>query len=427
MRNPENITNINKILEPSLKEQLFGDTMSLDEALNIIEMKKNIQNARAMHPYDIHYTEKSGYFTVVDDITAPSGKRKIRRCSEDSLWQALADWYIDKSNSNMTFKQLAEKWLNWRDTPNHQATFKRLMASWKAYYLNEPLSAKLLDTPVSRVTSLMLREWAESLLKKHYPVDKKKFSRMFSIINQSLEYASDDDIALIPTNTWQKARKKINKDLLASYSIPTDEEQIFTDEQRKQLIAMVHSDLARYKKQSSSCGLQILFLFETGLRIGECCGLKWSDIKDDRLYIRRQADNKGVREWTKTTSGQRDIPLTSGALKILEEVKAFNESHGYHAEWVFQSNHPEYDYRLSYNSADRKLRKLCKRLDTTIKSPHKCRKTCLSTLLDCPDLNSRTVQRFAGHKDISTTLQFYNYERKSKEEQAVIINKALTL
>ena len=413
-------------MELSLKNLLLNDNISIDQVTDIFEMKKNIRNAKSIHPYEIHYTESSGYFTVVDDVTAPSGKRKIRRCSEDSLWQALADWYIDKSNINMTFQQLAEKWLNWRDTPDHQSTVRRLMTSWNVYYLNEPLSKKLLDTPVARITSLMLREWAESLLKKHYPVDKKKFSRMFSIVNQTLEYACDEDIAIIPCNIWTRARKKLNKDLIAKTSTPTDEEQVFTDEQRRQLIKMVHEDLIRYSKQSSSCGLQILFLFETGLRIGECCGLKWSDIKNNRLYIRRQADNNGVREWAKTSSGQRDIPLTSRALKILEEVKAFNEAHGYHAEWIFQSDNPVYDYRLSYNSADRKLRKLCKRLDTPVKSPHKCRKTCISTLLDS-DLNSRTVQRFAGHKEISTTLNFYSFERKSKEEQAVIIDNALSL
>lgn len=417
----------NNFTEVLLKEHLFDDIISVDEALDIIEMKKNIQNAKAMHPYEIHHTEKSGWFTVVDDDTAPTGKRKIRKCSEENLWLALADWYIDKSNCNITFRQLAEKWLNQRDIPNHQATFRRIMASWKAYYLNEPLSQQLLDTPISKITSFMLREWAEQLLKKHYPVDKKKCSRMFSIANQSLEYACDEDVAWIPSNPWQRARKKINKDLLVNRAVPTDEEQVFTDEQRRQLLAMVHEDLIRYKNQSSSSGYQILFLFETGLRIGECCGLKWSDIKDNRLYIRRQADNEGVREWTKTSSGQRDIPLTSGAQQILAEVKAFNETHGYHAEWIFQSDNPKYNYRLSYNAADRKLRKLCQRLDTPAKSPHKCRKTCLSTLLDCSGINSRTVQRFAGHKDINTTLTFYSFERKSKEEQAVIIDKALSL
>lgn len=102
-------------------------------------------------------------------------------------------------------------------------------------------------------------------------------------------------------------------------------------------------------------------------------------------------------------------------------------SHGYGREWIFQSDNPAYDYRLSYNAADRKLRKLCARLKTVSKSPHKLRKTCISTLLDNPDVNDRTVQRFAGHSDISTTYRFYNFERKSKEEQALAIDAALSL
>lgn len=94
---------------------------------------------------------------------------------------------------------------------------------------------------------------------------------------------------------------------------------------------------------------------------------------------------------------------------------------------LFQSDNPDFEYRLGYQAADQKLRKLCKRLHTTAKSPHKIRKTCISTLLDDPNVNDRTVQRFAGHSDISTTYRFYNFERKSKEEQALAIEKALAL
>lgn len=410
----------------NLFQQILHDDTLTDEALNIIKMKINIQKAKEMHPYPIHYSEKSGYFTSVDDNTQPTGKRKIRRKTEESLWEKLAEWYIDKYSLNITFKELVETCLEKRNVQNHESTYKRLMASWNSYYLNEPLSASLLQKPVAKITSLDLREWAELLLKKHFPVDKKKFSRIFSIVNQTLEYASDEDIALIPSNTWQKARKKLNKDLIVEKQTPLDEEQVFTDEERKKIKQMVHDDLKRYK-QSSASGLQVLFLFETGVRIGECCGLKWTDVKDGRLYISRQADNNGVREWTKTVSGKRDIPLTTEAQKILDEVKKFNDMHGYNHEWIFQSDNEKYDYRLSYNSADRKLRKLCKRLGTVIKSPHKCRKTCISTLLDCPTLNDRTVQRFAGHRDISTTIQFYSFERKDKEQQALIIDQALSL
>ena len=407
-----------------------NDIIEMDEMLDkVLEMRKRIQQIKQikeMHPYEIHSTEKSGWFTNVDDASQPTGKRKIRRANEESFWDAMIDWYFTHTEKNITFRQLFDKWINWKTTPTNSSNIKRIMASWKAYYLEEPLSKKLLETPVSKITSLQLREWAESLMKKHEP-DTKKFSRMFSIINQCLEFASDEDIAIVNDNLWQKARKKLNKSLMSQSSTPSDESQVFTDEERRQIKIMVREDLVKYQKQSSSAGLQVLFLFETGLRIGECCGLKWSDVKNNRLYIRRQADNERVKEWTKTTAGYRDIPLTKEAQKILEEVAEYNREHGYTAEWIFQSNNPKYNYRLSYNSADRKLRKLCARLDSEIKSPHKCRKTCISTLLDNPNVNNRTVQRFAGHSDLATTYKFYNFERKSKEEQAEAIDSALAI
>lgn len=431
MRNPLRyfLVNIlkNKFQANSI-EHLFSladsGIIKMDEVLDIINMKKRIQQAKALHPYPIHHTEKSGYFTEVDDVTAPTGKRKIRRCSEESLWDALAAVYLDNTDRNISFKELYEKWLNWKATPTNQENIKRLKKSWNAYYLNEPLSHDLIEKPVARITTLDLRMWAESLMKKHLP-DKKKFSRMFTIVNQCFEFAADEDIAIISENLWQKARKKLNKSLIVSRPIPSDESQVFTDEERRQLKAMVREDLEKYKA-SSSAGLQILFLFETGLRIGECCGLKWTDVKNNRLYIRRQATNEGVKDKTKTASSYRDIPLTREAQKILEEVKAFNEAHGYHAEWIFQSNNPDYDYRLSYNAADRKLRKLCHRIDTELKSCHKLRKTCLSTLLDA-DISARTVQRFAGHSDPSVLYKFYNFERRSKSEQAEAIDQALSI
>lgn len=403
------------------------DIIDMDRTLDILNMKRKIQYAKTVHNHEIHHTEASGWFTYVDDSNSPKGLKKIRRCSEESFWEALADWYDTRCTSDATLEQVFEKWLAWKETPKNKSTIKRIKASWKAYYQGEPLSQELLSKPLAKVTSLELRQWAESLLKKHYPADQKKFSRIFSIANQCFKYAADEDIAIIPENTWTKARDKINKDLIVTNPVATDESQVFTDEERLRLRKMVYEDMERYRKQPTSAGLQILFLFETGLRIGECCGLKWDDIKDNRLYIRRQADNDGVREWTKTTSGYRDIPLTRAARKILEDVAAYNEAHGFTAEWIFQSSNPKYDYRLSYHAAWHKIRKLCLRMDSTIKSPHKCRKTCISALLDSPDINNRTVQRFAGHRELSTTYNYYNFDRKSKDEQAEAIDRALTL
>lgn len=421
---PEQLHILDKSRFPSLA---IDDMMEEDEVSKRLEMKKSVKHAMKQHPYEIYHSEKSGWFTSVDDPTQKSGKRKIRKCSEEKLWLALADWYAKKEVKKTTLAEIYPIWLEYKRTPRNQDNIKRIEFEWGAYYLKEPLSQKILETPLPDITSLMLREWAEALLKKHYPVDKKKFSRLFSIINQCFEYAADEDIAIVSENVWQKARKKINRELIVGNPTPSDEEQVFTDEERRQIKAMVYEDLERYKKQSSTAGLQILFLFETGLRIGECCGLKWSDVKNGRLYIQRQATNEGIKEWTKTSSSRRSIPLTKAALHILQDVQAFNQEHGFTAEWIFQNGKPDYDYRLSYNAADRKLRKLCSRLNTVIKSPHKLRKTCLSILMDCPDINNRTVQRFAGHSDISTTQRYYNFDRKSQEKQAAAIDAALSL
>ncbi len=366
-----------------------------------------------------------GYCVLVFISSYSGGRRKIRKSTEEKLLEALNEWYFEKKN-RMTLRDVYPEWLNTKRTPRSGGNIKRIEASWKAYYLEEPLSEKILDEPLQNLTAKMLREWAEDLLRKDYPVDSKKFSRMFSIINGCFEYASDEDVGILPENTWARARKKIDRGFICSKGTPPDEDEVFTDEEWRQLRKMVYEDLEKYPEQASSAGLEILFILETALRIGECCGLKWTDVRDGRLYIRRQANNEGVREWTKSSSGYRDIPLTEEALRILDDVKKFNEQRGYNGEWIFQSVGDKYDGPLSYNAADRKLRKLCDRMDTSEKSPHKLRKTTISKIIDSGLVNIRTVQHYAGHKDISTTYEYYSYERRSKDEQARAINDALS-
>ncbi len=403
------------------------DIIEMEEVLEDYNMKRRHLQAQRMHKYPIKYTVKSGWFTDVDDFTMPKGKRKIRKSTEEKQPEALAEWYIDQEGRRTSIDFMFHTWLEWKETPTNAANLHRIKLAWETYYENEPMSQTLIHKPMGQITTIELRKWAENLMRKHHPVDRKKFSRMFSIINNCYEFATDEDINVVQTNLWQKARKKINPDLMVSNPTPTDESQVFTDDERRLMRQMVFEDLETYSDRPTSAGLQILFMLETGLRMGECCGLKWSDVRNGRLYVQRQARNDGVREWTKTTNGYRDIPLTDEAQRILEAVKQFNDQHGFKREWIFQSDNAKYDYRLSYNAANNKLRKLCIRMDSVIKSPHKLRKTCLSALIDNPNVSNRTVQRFAGHSDITTTLTYYSFDRSSKEEQAMAINEALKL
>jgi len=164
-------------------------------------------------------------------------------------------------------------------------------------------------------------------MKKHLP-NNSKFYRIFQIIKECYEYASDEDRKIVPEDLWSKARKKLNKALIKKKKVPDNRTQVFSDEEFWELEKLIYEDLKRYKKQSSSAGLQILFFIYTGLRIGECCALKWSDVQDGRLYVTKQADNDGVKDYPKSDESNRVIPLTDEALKILEDVKVFNAEHG---------------------------------------------------------------------------------------------------
>lgn len=50
--------NMNLKDNDNLLQQILHDDTLTDEALNIIKMKINIQKAKEMHPYPIHYSER---------------------------------------------------------------------------------------------------------------------------------------------------------------------------------------------------------------------------------------------------------------------------------------------------------------------------------------------------------------------------------
>lgn len=372
-------------------------------------------------------TLKSQAGTLTSKKPLSLKEKKIIRTTEDALLDYLVDFYKLSPEANITLSSLYSGWYERKQTPYNQETMRRYHYIWKAYYENEPISQTIINKSVDKLSKKELRDWAEELIRFHSPT-AKKFNNMFSIMSQLFKYADEEEIPNLDTSIWTRAKSMINRKLLCPEKVIEPESQIFTDDEILFIKDAVRNDLITYEKQASSAGLQILFMIETALRIGEACGLKWADIdfQKQTLYINRQANNERVK-LPKTQTSIRKIPLTDEAINILEEVKAFNDKRNYTHEWVFQSDNPDYAYRLSYNAADRKLRKLCNRMadsnSTNIRSPHKLRKTTLSLL--CDSVNIKTAQRFAGHKDCTTTQKFYYFDRSSEDERNDKIRNAI--
>ena len=121
---------------------------------------------------------------------------------------------------------------------------------------------------------------------------------------------------------------------------------------------------------------------------------------DSQRMLRR--DTAEVVSHTKTAAGDRFVPLTSEAQKLIDTARQYQKEHHYPDNgYIFSIK----DKPLTERCISTLYTKYCKKLGIIQKSSHKARKTFVSNLLS-NGVNINTVRQAAGHADKRTT---YNY------------------
>ena len=158
----------------------------------------------------------------------------------------------------------------------------------------------------------------------------------------------------------------------------------------------------------------------TGLRRGEICGIKWSDIdfNEGTLCIKRSVSTKegggvSVGE-TKTDAGVRTIIMPPSVATLLWKKRsdAINE-------WVF----PHYTNPsdpLHPSSAYKKLKTLLKRLELPLLRFHDLRHTFATQATD-GGVDPKTLAGILGHTDASFTLDTYTHVTSDMQRGASAI------
>ena len=127
--------------------------------------------------------------------------------------------------------------------------------------------------------------------------------------------------------------------------------------------------------------LQYFFQFETGVRIGELCVLRFEDVHGD--YIRVQRMFRGITERSSLTQkgsyGDRDVILTREARHIIDTCRTYRLEQGLPDEGYIFSVDKE---PCSYYAISDLYRKYCRKMGIQMKSSHKARKTVISALID---------------------------------------------
>lgn len=170
--------------------------------------------------------------------------------------------------------------------------------------------------------------------------------------------------------------------------------KVLNDEQIKAV-----SNAMFYKKPVIS------FILETGLRIGEACGLMWSDIKGDYFKVQRSlSQTKGgkIVIHPPKKDSYRVVPLTDNAKSILASLPK-------NSVYVFchkKDGSPLKPFSESL-TIGRVMQTFNKRNPSVpAVTAHELRHT-YGTTLRRRGVDIYTIQKILGHKDIQMTAQLY--------------------
>ena len=213
---------------------------------------------------------------------------------------------------------------------------------------------------------------------------------------------------------WSMACKLIDYNPLDIVKLPkvqTESPTIAFDD--KEVVQMIKApDLTTKKGHLHKLVLHMLF--SLGLRRSELTNIKLSDIYQERGHYVLKIKGKGGKE--------RHLPLNPDVINALKEYMDAMASFGVqfdNDDYLLQStvkgkNTKPMDGSTVYRIIE-KYAKICN-INKKV-SPHSCRATAISHLLDTQKTPIRDVAIFAGHSKITTT-ERYDKRRENLDNSA---------
>ena len=392
----------------------------VEKAMKDSMLKKVLQEK---HPYKIFRSKDGRWNTYVKDPAKPSGRKRIAKASLEILQEYLYDFYTGASakkwDDNVTLRQLYPKWLESKAKETDADTYPlRLKCTWKKFYENDPI----VDIPLAELDLIMLKDWANTMIGE-YKLTRKKYYNMSIIFRQALEYAVDAGI--IEENLF--SRVKINRGRFVPVHKKRGSTEVFSREDDEAFQKVAWDDFYNGRHTSQPLiPLAILFCFQTGLRVGEICSLRYSDISEDGDFIivssfLRQT-TKEIVDHTKGAFGDREVELTDEAKRLIALATEKQKELGASTNgFIFSCT----DRPVGYGTMRKMNEKYCRKAGIDYKSHHKIRKTVASKMLD-DGINPDYIRLFLGQEDIMTTWGHYLYDRRTIDENRKMLNNALS-
>lgn len=249
--------------------------------------------------------------------------------------------------------------------------------------------------------------------------DKLTVQPVHSFIEKKLEnglsakYVSDI-IIVFKSMTKYISRVHGFRNPLADVVLPKvakTEMKLLTESQQKQLCSYLLNNL----NNTSVCVLLSLY---TGLRIGEICGLKWSDIDFEKniLTVRRtvqriRIDEHGTKlivDTPKSRTSQRSIPILAFIMDILKRFKSSDNL------YILSGNTKVNEPR----TLQRRFKSMLKKADLPSVNYHSLRHMFATNCIRA-GFDVKTLSEILGHAAVETTLNRYVHSSMERKTQCM--------
>ena len=423
-----NADNANEILQYIIKNNII-QMSDVQEAM-IMDRQKQVLKR---HPYKISKLKDGRVSTYVADETKKEKRRKIVKKNEEELLKELCQYYdscTQKRIDSTSILDLYSEWLKYKENQSNRSSYiYRLDKDWMKFYFEEELSQDIIKIPVVQLKKIELENWAYSVCKKH-KMTKKCYYNMSHIMRSILDYA--EELELIKENPFRKV--KIKTSFFRKTPKKKSETQVFTKDEERLLIKEAYK--AYSEEEDNVLYLMVPMFFYSGMRLGELSALEWQDVHEDYLFVHQiygreeERDENGnwktstfrIIDMLKQNAPFREVLITPDVTKVLRKIKAYYWKQGIlNPKFVFldkNRNHPH------PSNVDHIFYRLCDRCNILRRSPHKSRKTYISTLID-GGLNLDFIREQVGHEDERTTLQNYCFNRATQDETKEKLVKVL--
>lgn len=316
------------------------------------------------------------------------GKKKAKYWADESIQELKSSISLDYTLKNITFKEFGDIYLDY-------LRLRREPKTVNAYKIAINKFEKLNNIPINKISKLNIQTCVDDMLSNALMKSTIKIyvNKLKTIFNACI--TNYNIIKINPVSGIDIGIDKIQKEKTA-----------LTKNQLDNLL----NKLSKLKSPKQIYFIAALLAGKCGLRVGEICGLKWSDIdfKNSTVKIDRQLKKSEDKKWylgsLKSKNSYRTIPIPAIVKKELLEYKSNNPI-----------NFEGLILNRNVDSIANNISKLFTTLGYDI-SIHELRHT-YATLLIANGIDFKTTAKLLGH-DVKETLKTYSHVNDDMLERA---------